>query len=258
VKSAKSAWIGVGVLAFATLAFPARAHADESEMIETRGAPDRGRSAQNFEVEVRAALYQPQVDSDPTLHGTPYKDSFGSTMHFEVGMEFDWQAIRIPHVGTFGPGVSIGYTKMSGIAPRVDGLLPPSEETSSLEILPTYAVAVLRVDALMRDLHVPLVPYAKAGVGYALWRASNTAGTSVGPTGVVGEGHTFGTQFAVGLQFGLGVLDPHSAQQLDESTGINNTYIFGELMLSELTGIGQEHALYVGTNTFAFGLAFEF
>jgi hypothetical protein len=255
----KSAWIGVGVgvLTSAMAAFAADARADQSEMLEQRGE-QRGRSAQNFEVEVRAALYQPQVDSDPTLSGTPYKDSFGSTPRLELAMEFDWQALRIPHFGSLGPGVSLGYTKMSGIAPRVDKGLPPSEETSTLEIMPLYAVAVLRIDVLMRDLHVPLVPYAKAGLGEALWRASNTAGTAHSPAGVVGEGHTFGTQFALGLQFGLGVLDPHASQQLDESTGINNTYIFGELMLSELTGIGQEHALYVGTNTLAFGLAFEF
>jgi hypothetical protein len=117
---------------------------------------------------------------------------------------------------------------------------------------------VLRVDTLMRDFHVPFVPYAKAGFGYALWRASNTAGTSVGPTGTLGEGHTFGTQLAAGLQFSLGVIDEHSAQQLDESTGINNTYLFAEYMMSDLTGIGQSTALYVGSNSFVFGLSFEF
>ena len=254
----KSLWIGagVGVLTLGLSVFSATARADESEMIQLRH--DAARSPQNFEMEVRVAFYQPQVDSAPGLSGTPYADVFGSTMHYELAMEFDWQAMRIPHFGTLGPGVSIGYTSMSGIAQRVDGGTPPSEESTSLQIMPLYAVAVLRIDALMRDFHVPLVPYAKAGLGEALWRASNTAGTSVNPGGVLGEGHTFGTQLAVGLQFALGVIDPHSAQQLDESTGINNTYVFGEFMMSDLTGIGQSHALYVGTNTFAFGIAFEF
>ena len=61
-----------------------------------------------------------------------------------------------------------------------------------------------------------------------------------------------------GLSAVLGVIDPHSAQQLDESTGINNTYIFAEFMMSDLTGIGQSHALYVGSNSLVFGLSFEF
>jgi hypothetical protein len=109
----------------------------------------------------------------------------------------------------------------------------------------------------MREAHVPFVPYAKAGLGYALWRASNTGGTST-QNGLLGEGHTFGTQLAAGLAFSLGVIDPNSSRQLDESTGINNTYIFAEYMMSDLSGIGQSHALWVGTNSFVFGLAFEF
>ncbi len=254
----KSAWIGVGAFAITAMmwAFGANARADDAPGVEAKH--DTGRSAQNFEIEVRVALYNPQVDSAPGLHGTPYAATFGSSQRFEVAMEFDWQALRIPHFGTLGPGVSIGYTNSTGIAQAADGLLPASQETTSLTILPIYAVAVLRVDTLMRDFHVPFVPYAKAGFGYALWRASNTAGTSVGPTGTLGEGHTFGTQLAAGLQFSLGVIDEHSAQQLDESTGINNTYLFAEYMMSDLTGIGQSTALYVGSNSFVFGLSFEF
>lgn len=255
----KSAWIGFGAIALTGLlsAFGADARASDDGAFEI-ARPDAGRSPQNFEMEVRVALYNPQVDSDPTLHGTPYAAVFGSSQRYELAMEFDWQAIRIPHLGTLGPGVSVGYTNATGIAQRTDNGLPASQETTSLTIMPLYLVAVFRVDTFMRDLHVPFVPYAKAGLGEALWRASNTAGTSVGPTGTLGEGHTFGTQLAAGLQFSLGVIDPHSAQQLDESTGINNTYIFAEFMMSDLTGIGQSHALYVGSNSLVFGLSFEF
>jgi hypothetical protein len=226
-------------------------------MLETR-QPDAGRSSQNFAMEVRVALYNPKVDSDPSLHGNdPYAQSFGDSQRYEVAAEFDWQALRIPHLGTLGPGVGIGYTKSSAIAPRADGGQPPSEETTSLQIFPMYAVAVLRIDVLMREAHVPFVPYAKAGLGYALWRASNTAGTS-SQHGLLGEGHTFGTQLAAGMAFSLGVIDPNSSRQLDESTGINNTYVFAEYMMSDLSGIGQTHALWVGTNSIVFGLAFEF
>jgi hypothetical protein len=245
----------VGV-ALASLACARSARADNSTILETR-SPDAGRSPQNFAMEVRVGLYNPQVDSDPTLHGNPYATAFGPSQRYEVAAEFDWQALRIPHLGTLGPGIGVGYTKATAIAPRADGGQPPSEETTSLQIFPMYAVAVLRVDVLMREAHVPFVPYAKAGVGYALWRASNTAGTSV-QNGNVGEGHTVGTQLAAGLAFSLGVIDPNSSRQLDESTGINNTYIFAEYMMSDLTGIGQTTALRVGTNSFVFGLAFEF
>ena len=173
-------------------------------------------------------------------------------------MEFDWQALRIPNVGTLGPGIALGYTNSNGTAQRIDGGYPPSAESTTLEILPMYLVAVFRLDVLWRQASIPFVPYVKAGIGEALWRASNTVGTSVAPNGVVGEGHSFGTQLAAGLAFNIGILDPTSVRDLDESTGINNTYLFAEYMLSTLDGIGQSHVLRVGSDSIVFGATFEF
>ena len=233
----------------------AAAGADETGVLAPRHTV--GVSSQNFEIEARVALYQPQVDSDPKLKGaTPYATTFGTTARYEVGLEFDWQALRIPEVGTLGPAFAFGYTQMNGNATIV-ATGKPSAESTSLTILPMYLVAVFRVDALDKKAHIPLVPYVKAGLGYALWRASNTAGTSIAG-GQKGEGYSLGTQLAAGVGLNLGVFDPNAARQLDESTGINNTYLFGEFFMSSLNGIGQTNALYVGTNNVAFGLAFEF
>ena len=246
-------------LSLALLAVEGRARAggDETNALETRH--DRGMTSQNFALEIRVGLYNAQVDSDPALHGaTPYAATFGTGLHFEGAMEFDWQALRIPDVGTLGPGISIGYTNASGIAQRIDNGYPPSAETTTLEILPMYAVAVFRLDTLWRQLRIPIVPYAKAGIGMAFWRASNTVGTSVAPNGVVGEGHTLGSQLAIGVAFNIGIFDPTSVRQLDESTGINNTYIFAEYMAATLDGIAQSHPLLVGSDSAVAGITVEF
>jgi hypothetical protein len=252
---AAAARCGALGLSLAFFAVAGRARADEGNAFE----PRRSGSPQNFAIEVRLALYQPQIDSDPALQGkNPYATVFGTAPRFEGAMEFDWQVLRIPGVGTLGPAISVGYTNMNGIAQRLDGGYPPSAETTTLEILPMYAVAVFRLDVLWRTAHIPLVPYAKAGLGMAFWRASNTVGTSQAPNGTVGEGHTLGSQFAAGLAFNLGVLDPTSVRQLDEATGINNTYIFAEYMAAALDGIAQKDPLLVGSDSFVFGLSFEF
>jgi hypothetical protein len=243
------------LLALASVA--GRASADEDNALETRH--DRGASPQTLAIEVRVGLYQPQVDSDPALKGaTPYGSTFGTGYRLEGAMEIDWQALRIPDVGSLGPGFSLGYMNMNGTAQRIDGGYPPSAETTTLEILPMYLVAVFRLDVLWRQAHIPIVPFAKAGLGMALWRASNTVGTSVAPNGTVGEGHTWGPELAGGLAFNIGVLDPSSVRQLDEATGINNTYIFAEYMASELHGIAQKDPLLVGSDNFVFGISFEF
>ena len=213
-------------------------------------------SPQHFAMELRFAPYRPQVDEDPQLHGAPYNTVFGDMARLEVALELDWQVLRIPHVGTIGPGLSLGYTGMADKA-KIKKTGETSGETTSLDIFPMYAVAVFRADVFMREARIPLVPYVKAGVGLAFYRAYNDGGTSVvGDT--PGKGNAYGTHLALGLALQLNVFDRAAARNLDESIGINNTYLFGEYMRSDLTSSTQARALYVGTRTLLGGLAFEF
>jgi hypothetical protein len=218
-------------------------------------------SPQHFAFELRFSPFEPAIDSDPTLNGaTPYKDVFGTSPRLLVGAELDWQALRIPHFGTFGPGIGIGYTAMSAnalFAMEHNGTFVSGEKTS-LDVFPIDAVAVLRVDVFWRDWGIPLAPYLKAGLGYSLWRASNTAGTS-NYEGVSGEGHSIGTHFAVGLGINLNFVDEYAAKSWDESMGVNGTYLFGEYTREDLDGLGvQADPLRVGGAYWTFGLAFEF
>jgi hypothetical protein len=233
---------------------------------EELDAPISGRrhdfsSPQHFALEFRFSPYHPDVDSDPALRGaTPYASTFGTAPRLMVGAEVDFQALRIPHFGSFGPGLSAGLTSASGDAlyqvPHKG--MTVSGETTSLSIYPFSALAVLRADALWRDVHIPLVPYAKVGLTYALWRASNTLGTSHAD-GVSGTGSTLGFHLAFGLGLNLNLFDTYAAQNLDDSLGINGTYLFAEWAMDDLTGLGiQTDPLRVGGNNWTFGLAFEF
>ena len=49
-------------------------------------------------------MYNARVDSDPTLKGAPYQKAFGDSPRLELGAEMDWQVLRIPYLGTLGPG----------------------------------------------------------------------------------------------------------------------------------------------------------
>ncbi len=218
-------------------------------------------SPQNFAFEARFSPYRPQIDDEPALKGrTPYRDTFGSMPRALVQLELDWQALRIPHVGTVGPGIGVGYTEMTDRSFTTGGTR--GEEDTTLSIYPMYAAAVVRADAVYKDLRIPLVPYAKAGVGYALWKAANPGGTSTAlrPDGssTEGKGHTWGTHLAVGVGLALDALDTYSSRNLDQTTGINHTYLFGEYYLASLNGLGQDSALRVGSSSWAMGLMFEF
>jgi hypothetical protein len=234
----------------------------QQERVDTLDSGHRRyESPQNFSLELRFGLYKPAVDGDPALHGaTPYASVFGTGPLVEVGAEFSWQALRIPHFGTLGPGIGVGYANASGDAPfqqEHNGTFVSGEKTSLL-IVPFYAVAVLRADALWREVGIPFVPYVKAGLGFALWRASNTLGTST-YDGVSGTGDSLGTFLAVGLGFNLNVFDRYAAQNFDDAMGVNATYVFVEGTREDLSGLGvQSDPLRVGSTNWTFGLNLEF
>jgi hypothetical protein len=243
----------------ASWASPARA--DDETGVLLVSSHKSYESPEHLLLEVRFGLYHPRVDADPSLHGaTPYESTFGDTANFEIATELDWLAYRIPHLGTIGPGFGAGYTEASALAP----LVTPqpngntlSAESTSLTIFPMYGVFVLRADVVDRELHVPLVPYGKIGIGWALWRASNSAGTS-SADGRIGEGTTLGIHAAVGLALDLNVLDRAAARGFDNAMGVNHTYAFFEAFWADLNGLGQAHALNVGAYTWSAGIAFSF
>ena len=243
------------------LAFLSVCRAASAQGVDEFGAygphhENRGESPQYGAFEIRFGRYIPAVDSSLS-GGTPFKDTFGDSSRYMFGLEADWQTIRIPHLGTLGPGLGWGYTTASGYAHLTSDPSVLSGEQTSLSVMPFYLVGVLRADVLARDFGIPIVPYGKLGIGYALWWASD-GGTTSRVDGVLGRGVSYGPQYALGLMFLLDELDPQTARDADNSLGINNSYIFGELFGSELDGFGSKSRLNVGTNSWVLGLAIEF
>jgi hypothetical protein len=228
------------------------AAAQQSDDNEDRSwrEPRHYESPQRFAFELRFGPYRPDIDA-PFPAQKPYESVFGTDRRVAVGFEFDWQLLRIPFVGTFGPGVGWGYTHMSAQAHFRDGEL--SAEETDLAIMPMYGVGVLRFDELARQTGIPLVGYGKAGIGYGLYWTGNDIDTQR-------RGHTWGTHFALGGMFLLDFFDNRSAVEIDNEWGINNTYVFFEWMVSnfdDFKGSKDPAAMHIGTNTWMAGLAFE-
>jgi hypothetical protein len=224
----------------------------------------RHESPQNFAVELRLGPYLPNVDDE--FHGAshPYADVFGTSPGVLIGGEFDWQALRIPFVGTLGPGAAIGYTNRSTIAnvsSTTGGLgTVPSGEHTSLTVIPMHLGAVLRIDVLAREVDIPIVPYGKAAMGFALWSTGTDSGTST-HNNITGAGRSWGTLFALGAALQLDWLDRATALGFDEEIGVNHSYIFIEWdwnNLGTLTSIDKPNQLHVGSNNWVAGLALEF
>ncbi len=251
--------IALALLCFCSEVF-AQPYDDASGPSWRRRSENRVESPQDYALEIRFGPYKPKIDDE--FGGTgPYEQVFGNGRRYYIGVELDYQLLRIPHFGTLGPGVSLGYTRSKAKALRQDNGEESAEETL-LWIMPMYAVGVLRLDVLARDLGVPLVPYAKLGLGYALWSTSDGSGTSSYSVGngetEQGKGSSYGWHIGAGLMLQLDPFDAHAARQLDNSVGVNHSYAYLEWIRSDLNGFGADDQLQVGTSTWIAGLAFEF
>ena len=217
---------------------------------ENRG---RERSKQEVAFEVRFGQYLPNIDGSLD-GGTPYADTFGTTKRWQGGAELDWQILRIKKVLSFGPGIGFGYTRSSANAPLESGQGTSAQKTA-LNIFPFHAVGVLRLDILADRTPVPFAPYAKLGVGYALWWS--TIGEDVARyQGQIARDESIGYVFALGVVMRLDWLDPRDAAAADAAIGLNHSGLFVEWFKSDLA-LGSSNNMDVGTSTWVAGLVLE-
>lgn len=215
----------------------------------------RYRSTRYGAIELRIGPYRPEVDSEFGDGPGPFAELFGSGPSIAFAFEADWQAIQIPHFGSFGPGFSAGYVHYGAGALLEADPSQRSPQPTALWIIPTYGVAVLRVDVLARDFGIPIVPYAKAGFSMNIWEATD-AGDGTDYAGVSSKGTEFGV---VGMLGGMLLLDffaPQAAVDMDNTTGVNHAYLFGEWMVSDVSTFGS--GMQTGTNTWQVGLTLEY
>lgn len=239
------------LLAFAVISATDEAAAQGVDELGAYGAR-RVEERAPFLVELRFGRYRPQVDEG--LGGaTPYADTFGDTMRFAVGAEFDYRLPGLPYGLALGPGLGWSMTRSTANALLEDGSGRSSQRTS-LTIMPMYLVAVLRVESLQRYASIPVIPYAKAGLGYALWWSIDDD-VVASDDGVAARGSSYGPQFALGAMLDLTGFDRSARAELRHSSGVLGASAFAEWYVSSLDGFGSGDQMQVGTNTWVVGLA---
>lgn len=233
----------------------ASAQTIDSERSARKRAGANDVSPQNAAFELRFGPYNPKIDDN--LATPVYADFFGDANRYMFGIEADWQAWRVPYLGTLGVGVGWGYTQMAGtnkVEFVVDGEAPPNiAQESTLNIMPFYGVGVLRIDTFARNFKVPIVPYAKLGLSWAFWWINDGIGTATTDSGQEGKDVSFGYQASLGGMFLLDILDPAAALSADVDSGVNNSYLFFEWSMSNYGG----DQMNVGSSNWVTGLAFE-
>jgi hypothetical protein len=201
--------------------------------------------------------YDPQIDSESGLTGTPYHDIFHGRAPPRYQLEVDYQPLH--PFGAVLFGFTVGFWQNHG-----KGLLSssgqPSQDTAQLRIVPFGAVATYRLDWFADQYRwLPVVPYAQAGLQAALWTSLNATGSvSNPPSGGHGSGWSYGYTTALGIAIDVGAIDVALAREAYNETGIQRTSFFAEYGWTRLNDFGKSGALILSDRAWRFGLSVEF
>lgn len=243
--------------------------------------PDRTRrdragrpgSPQRFALEFKMGPFLPDVDRDYAGPGLgPYATVFGRTDSTGQAIDqpkafpmpvvaFDWQFVYL--AGPLGIGVQAGFFRDKAqalIAEPMEGeSLRSSADSTTFGMIPLALLLSYRLEILPDKLRVPLVPYAKAGLAYSIyWVKSGSGNLARNSRGEAGRGGVPGFQVNAGAMLRMDFLEPGTAKKLDNVTGINHTYLFGEYQLSRIDNFGAGRTPSLGDSTWFAGLAIEF
>ena len=206
--------------------------------------------------------YDPQIDSERGLTGTPYHDIFHGRAPPRWQLEIDYQALHPFGAILFGMTLGFWQNHGHGLVHNPSGpSTVPSEDQATLNIFPVGAVATYRFDWLAdRFRWFPFVPYVEAGLQAALWSSLSGAGDVSTRTGGGGRGSgwTYGYTTALGVAVDLSAIDLELAREAYVSTGIQRTSAFAEYGWTRLSDFGKSGALILSDRAWRFGVSVEF
>lgn len=194
-------------------------------------------SPEFFALELRGGPYSPNSDPVAML----YPDDSGPML----AVEFDVMFLRIPYVGRVGVGMGLGWARLTDKALDATTMMRTDEEIV-LTVIDIPVMGVLRIDALSRELDIPLLLTGKLGVDFVLWDEDKGETQS-------GSGLGIGLRWGVNAALELDFFDRAAARSLDEEWGINHTYLFFEYW-----GSTAEDDFALGDQTWSIGLGFLF
>jgi hypothetical protein len=198
-------------------------------------------------LQLRGAAFKPNVDSEKSLTGQPYRDIFGNGRQFmwggEVGVGL---ATRL---GTFGVTAGAHTWKVSGRGRLAAGGDVQSADTISLSLIPISVAVVWRLSFLHEKYLIPVIPFARLGYGWVSWNTSRD-GASQGSV----SGWAQGMEYGGGVQVVLDGGDDGASASMLRNYGLRSTSLFADYTVvrwASTTGLN------LGGGMIGFGIVIE-
>lgn len=202
--------------------------------------------------------YRPNIDAEFGGAKAPYQDAFGGKRN--IMFRADVAYALIASYGSLELGFGAGYWEKYGHGFDLQG--GPSPDPTALKVIPTRVSLTYRFDVLSNQYRwFPLAPYARFSLDRYWWWVNNGAGQTADANGKAGSGATNGYSLTAGLAIDLGAIDPTLARDMDRDSGVNHTYLFGEITKSSVKDFGSSGSWDLSDDrsvSYAAGLLFAF
>jgi hypothetical protein len=257
-----------------------RAHAggyrpywEDNDSLDQTKPADAGPGDVTWHVGVRIGPYVPQVDAQlGTTKPGPYEQMFGG---YHILTMLDVDRIVWSGFGQVAVGLSAGYWQKTARtftinSSPMDKTRARAADTNAFRLIPTELSATYRLTWLDDNYGVPIVPYARGGLGYYIWwitganGSANACGNGSSVPFCMDHSHndkalgaTAGVQGAIGLSIRAERIDASTAMSMQQS-GIQHAGIYAELSVARIHGFGSDSKLSVGDRTWFAGVDFEF
>ncbi len=217
-------------------------------------------SPRSWTFNFRVGPYKPEIDSELSAKPGPYESVFQDDSAWMFRWEFGRLITDVPGSIFFTAEAGWGRVKGHGILP---GTGERSSDTTKMNFVPLSFGIFWQMDIFARRWNVPLVPYARAGFTYSIWWIKDGVGstakitTQSGDT-LHGRGGTWGAYFGGGLRLMLDTFASQMARSFDEEMGVNDSYIFFEVLRNQQDDFGSSKSFDLSDTLLLFGLGFDF
>jgi hypothetical protein len=179
--------------------------------------------------ELRLDNYRPDIDSEFAGAVTPYADVFGTSRGWFpkvlVAYTLFDQFVQVD------VGGGTGWFRAKGKGQLASG--GASGDVTVFSILPTSLFLTLRVDGAAQRWKIPVELFGRAGLERYNWLVFD------GSNSVTKKGATNGWSVSGGVGILLDFIDPMLARELDDETGINETWLYFEVEKSVVDDFGS-------------------
>jgi hypothetical protein len=138
-----------------------------------------------------------------------------------------------------------------------------SPDKTRLLVVPTRLSLVYRFDELVTRYNIPFTIVLKAGLDYSFWSIGDSDGATAevptvnaGP--IRGAGGTAGWHASAAVHVLLDWFSPNMASSFASNVGVIDSYLFIELMTSQVDDFGSDTSWNLSQRQLWIGLAFEF